>query len=287
MHRVEVKKTYPNDFDKIYPLLKKFNSPYTKDEWRNIFSYKWDGMEDYVGFHLEHDGNVVGFMGLIFSCRYQKNKKYKFCNITSLIVDEKYRVTTIFLIRKIKQLAETIFTGLGPIEQSYRLFNMIGFTAYESFYKIIPTINYLMGKKYIIEAYEELTEILSRVSNENKRIAADHSIHKCKTILFAVNGDYCMLIYNVTKQNHYGFLVNKIRIHYVNDIFFLNKNIYSIFSFFNKRFGLFCSIYIDSRLLHKKFLFSIVKKVNPPRICMNQYGNKIDVDELYSEAILL
>src|SRR3990167_7632558 len=286
MNGVEVKKTYSHDFEKIYPLLQKFDSPYTQEDWRRIFSYQWDGTENYVGFHLEHKGDVVGFMGLIFSCRYKHNQKYKCCNITSLIVKEAYRSATILLIRKIKQLEDTIFTGLGPIEESHRLFSMVGFIAYESYYKIIPTVNYLVSRKHKIEVYE-LPDVLDRVSAENKRIAIDHANLKCKNILFDFNGNYCMLIYKIKKQNHYGLLIKKIHIHYVSDILLFNQNIYPILGVFNERLGLLAAIYIDSRFVHKKLLFSITKQVNPPRICRNQYSNQIDIDELYSEAILL
>ncbi len=286
MHNVEIKKTYLHDFEKIYPLLQEFDSPYSKEHWKKIFSYQWDGAENYVGFHLEHENEVVGFMGLIFSCRYQHNQKYRFCNITSLIVKEKYRSATILLIRKLKQLENTIFTGLGPIKESYRLFTLIGFTAYENHYKIIPTINYLIGKKRKIATYE-LPVLLDRVDAEHKRIASDHADLNCKSILFDFDGSYCMLIYKITQQIHFGLAVKKIHVHYVSNVFLFNINLYSILNVFKQRLGFLAAIYIDRRFIQRTFLFSIAKKVIPPRICRNQFNKQIDIDELYSEAILL
>lgn len=287
MHNIEVKKTSSRDFEKIYPLLKEFTSPYTYEDWKRIFSYRWDGAEDYVGFHLEHNGSVVGFMGLIFSCRYKNNQKYKFCNITSFIVKEGYRGATILLLRKLKQFEDTILTGLGPIEESYRLFKMIGFSAYESHYKIIPTVNYLLGKTSKIAFYEPPV-LLDKLDTENRRIINDHVGFKCKSIVFDCGGNYCLLIYTITKQNHYMLPIKKVHIFYISDVTLFNKNIYAVLRIFNAKLGLLTAIYVDNRFVHNRGLFfSIIREVAPPRICINQHKNQIDIDGLYSEAILL
>lgn len=287
MYDVKIKKTYSADFEKIFPLLQEFQSPYTKEDWQRIFNYKWEGIEDYVGFHLEHEGQIVGFMGLIFSIRKKQNIQHKFCNITSLIVKEKYRASTILLIRKLQKIPDIIFTGLRPIEESYRLLTLLGFSAYETNYKIIPTANCWLSKSYRVNVYET-PDLLDKISNEERRIAIDHMELKCKSLLFDFDGKTCLLIYKITTQTYSKIPFKKIHILYISDVPFFNKMLISILRVFNLRLGFWSAIYIDKRFLQKSFsFFYFIKKIAPPRISNAVNKHQIDFDELYSEAVLL
>ena len=287
MNGVEVKKTHPGEFEKIYPLLKEFNSPYAREDWRRIFAYRWDGVEEYMGFHLEHNGHVVGFMGLIFSCRRRHNREYKFCNITSLIVKDGYRAATIMLVRKLKHLEDTICTGLSPISESYRLLKMVGFTAYESHFKIISTLNGFLrrGREVDVSVFPAL---LDRIDAENRRLVIDHVGLKCESILFDFNGNPCLLIYRVTRQKYCKVPLRKVRILYISDVERFNENLTTILRIFHGLFGFLSAMYVDSRFIHdQQLLFSIEREVVPPRICSGLSGGQMEIDELYSEAVLL
>src|SRR3990167_6293028 len=106
-HAISVRKTLAGDFEKIYPLLLEFNSPFMREDWQRIFHYRWDGAQDHIGYHIENGNEIIGFMGLIFSCRMKNGKRYTFCNITSLIVKPEYRSTTVLLLRKLACYQDT------------------------------------------------------------------------------------------------------------------------------------------------------------------------------------
>lgn len=288
MHNIKVNKTYSSDFEKVYPLLKEFNSPHTREIWNQIFSYHWDGAEDYVGYHLEHNNQVVGFMGLIFSCRYKNDIKYKFCNITSLIVQEHYRTHTLLLLRKLKLLEDTTCVVLSPIEESYRLFTMLGFIVHEKNYKIIPTANSIFSKRFKIGVYES-NDLLNRVNTENKRLVIDHNAYNCKSILFDLIGKQCLLIYKITTQKHYSLSINKLHILHISDVTLFNRYINSILRVFNTKLGYLSALYINSHFIDKKHsLLSITKTVSPPKVlCNNIKNHSISIDEIYSEVVLL
>lgn len=283
MQGVEIKKTYRDDFDKIYPLLQKFDSPYTQDDWKKIFTYQWQGAEDYLGFHLEHEGKIVGFMGLIFSCRNKNCQKYQFCNITSLIVLEDYRAATILLIRQLKRIKNIIFTGLNPIYESYRILTMLGFAPYENKYRIIPVINFLFSRGEDINVVDNY----SCLDQESRRLIQDHHQSKSKVIALQCHGKNCLIFYKMTLQNYYKIPLRKIRIHYISDIDFFNKKINSICRIFYSKFGFLSALYVDNRFLQRQLLFNFSKKISPPRICYNEFSQHIGIDELYSEAVLL
>lgn len=218
MLEIKVKKTYPEDFERAYPLLQDFDSPFTKQEWRNIFYYDWKGKEDCIGYHLEKDNQIVGFIGLIFSIRIIENKPHKFCNITSLIVKKNYRTATILLLRKLKDYPDTIFIGFGLTNEAYQLYTKLGFVELEDKYKIIPTINCILEKKVNISVFE-YPELLARLNGEDYRIATDHHNKKCKSMLFDFGKDYMLVIYSVLEQKHLRFSFSKILIHYISNKF--------------------------------------------------------------------
>ncbi len=59
-------------------------------------------------------------------------------------------------------------------------------------------------------------------------------------------------------------------------------------AFFKKNMGVCSALYVDQRyLLNKKIFFSVSRNISPPRIYLGNLGDKIEIDELYSEAILL
>lgn len=284
---ISVKKTMPSDFEKIYPLLAAFNSPYNREDWCRIFDYRWNGTQDHVGYHLEKEGQAVGFMGLIFSSRFKNNRCYTFCNITSLIVKPEHRAATLLLLRKLKTYADVIFTCLGPIQESYRLMSTIGFQLFENSYKIIPVVNGLFFKTKKVIVYDD-ENIINKLDDENRRIFFDHSNLKCKSILFEFNNKTVFLIYTVGIQKYYGITVKKIHLHYISNVKIFNDKIRSILALFKKRFCFFSAIYTDSRFTCKnKYMICFQKNINPPRMRSKDFINEIGIDALYSEVVLL
>ncbi len=288
MQNIEIKKSSLHDFEKIYPLLQEFNSPFSKQDWSHLFTYCWDGAEKFCGFHLENQEGVVGFMGLIFSCRYKDNQTYKFCNITSLIVKKEYRMFTPLFLKEVKKMNDIVLIALNPIHKAYLLWTKIGFIPIEKQYTIIPTINEKFYRKTRANV-RELPIDFDQLDVENKRIITDHKKYNCKCIMFGNNTDYCVLIYRITHQIHFAIPVKKIHILYISDTALFNENIIDFLNAFGTRFGLLSAVYVDSRFLDRKhFLLSITKKFTFPKIlCCNPFKDKIGVDILYSEAILL
>lgn len=285
MNDISIEKTMRSDFEKIYPLLVLFDSPFKKENWKKLFTYQWDGARDYVGYHLKNKDNVIGFMGLIFSERNINKKKYVFCNITSLIVKPEFRAYTILFIRKILSYKEIIFTGLGPIRDSFQLLTLAGFTPFEDNYKIFPVANGLFSKKENI-SQDESEKIFEKCDEENKRLLSDHLHLSCQFVLFEYLTEQCLLIYHTDKQKHYKINVNKIYIRYISNTTFFNRHVLFVLNFFMKKYGLFSAVYVDGGFFTKKLLLKIGKKINPPKIRNKVYEN-VKIDALYSEVMLL
>lgn len=283
---IAIIKTLPSHFERIYPLLLTFDSPFSKEDWKRLFYYDWEGKSDHVGYHLEKDDEVVGFMGLIFSARYIKNQQRQFCNITSLIVKPNYRAATILFIRKLLTYRDIIFTGLGPIDESFRLLKAIGFIPFETHYKIIPVLNGLLSKQKYFST-TAIREVLEKLDLENKRIFLDHEKLKCHAIFFEINNENTVCIYSIGTQKYYGITVKKIYLHYVSNHLFFNRYLKSILKEFRKKIGIISAVYADKRIFFDTgCILSFDRQIFPPKIC-NKYADSIFLDSLYSEAVLL
>ena len=281
-----VKKTFPRDFEKIYPLLLLFQSPFSMETWRRIFDYQWNGRHEHVGYHLEKNDEMVGFMGLIFSCRRQNGEQISYCNITSMIVIPEYRSAAILLIRKLADYPETIFTCLGPINASYRLMKAFGFQDLETHFQIIPVVNKWVGRDKKIKSYCGEAAI-EKANTEIQRILYDHHRLQCSSIFFENGQASTTVIYTITRQKHFGVPVTKILIHYISDIFFFNQNMQGILAAFFNLYGFCAALYIDRRFVTAKNIFSYEKKMNHPKMCSANNTNKKDTHAIYSELVLL
>ena len=66
----KIRKTSHEDFSRIVPLLEEFdNHSIQRQDWEGIFAYYWDKDEPIVGFHLEDQDTIGGFLGGTFSKR--------------------------------------------------------------------------------------------------------------------------------------------------------------------------------------------------------------------------
>ena len=63
----------------------------SKEDWKRIFTVYWKSPEDFCGQIIVKDGEVKGFLGLIFSSRTIDGEMQKFCNLNSWIVDDDCR----------------------------------------------------------------------------------------------------------------------------------------------------------------------------------------------------
>jgi len=57
-----------------------------KDRFRNLFTYPWMADKPNLGFVLEVDGRIAGFLGTIYGDREVNGRMERFCNLSSWCV---------------------------------------------------------------------------------------------------------------------------------------------------------------------------------------------------------
>ena len=65
---MDIQKVKKGDFDKVFEILKEFNDlSMSKSDWKPLLNYAWSNDEDYRGYVLLDNEQIVGFVGLIFA----------------------------------------------------------------------------------------------------------------------------------------------------------------------------------------------------------------------------
>jgi hypothetical protein len=280
-----VEKVNSNMFEDVYKLLNKFeNSRVNKSHWKNLFCHPWAPPEDYVGFKLQNDRTIVGFIGLIFGEREIRGEIHKFCNLTSLIVEEEYRRETLALFLEIREIEGYILTNLTPSKEVYSICKSLGFLDLEEKIKILPTLPSWKGIFSTGDRFVSVPEkIMTYLSKNDIQIFKDHMQAICKALLYVNGNDYCLIFYKTVRRK--GLPFNHI-------LFISNINLFMTSK--NKILIKLCVLekhifhLIDSRILGEDFKgFAWDYSLPRPRQFKSDKLRKEDIDNLYSEFVLL
>ena len=169
---MEVRRAGQTDFEKIYPLLKLFqNSFLGKRDWQSLFKLHFEASENYHGLWLEHEGEAVGYMGLIFSNRKIKGELYSFANISSLIVKEEHRGAGSLLLRRLIKLSQThILTNFSANSAAAELLKAVGFVELPSSSYIFPRTALVFWRKIKLSVIIDNSIMIPHLSDEEKNI---------------------------------------------------------------------------------------------------------------------
>jgi len=282
---IEVRRIERSMFQEVYPLLLDLNNPYlTETDWKRIFDYRWDREEDYCGYGLFDGREIVGFLGLIFSKRWIDNQMESFCNLTSWIVKEKYRDQSLALILPALKLKDHTLTDLSASDKVLRIMKRLGFRELESELKVLLPYPLARGPSDV-RLTQEQNEIESVLKGNDLKLFRDHeNLTSCSHLLLYGPNGYCYLIYstvkNVTKYsyNYIHYLSNPIRFREYHGV--IRSKIISITKI--------PFIVVDSRLVRNVHLpFSYTLSLTPPRLYRSAHLEPEQIDNLYSELVLL
>lgn len=273
---------FKKDNKKFFTYLKKQNY-ISYNLIKNNFSLNYD--KNYpIGYSLEHQKKIVGFLGTLFSKRIIKNKKYLFCNIHSWLVDVNHRIASHFLFKKI--LKNTLITVLTPRPGLTKIFKSMGFIQKTLKYRILFLLNFsfLILKKKNIKILTDEPLILQRISKNDLKVFKDHSNNiflKFIIINTKNNSDYAFVIAKKIKKKN---LFNVLNFIYVSNSQFLKKNWNQVQKQIFTKFNiLFCGQFFlkdEETALPNLFFFT---KNYKKEIFLRNIPNNFNFNSLYSE----
>lgn len=285
---VTIEKATINNFEEIYPFLKAFDNSHNKNGWRKIFDYSFSNNEGYCGYILRDNREIVGFLGYIFSKRIINNREEKFCNITSWIVKKKYRNNSLSLLYPILKLKDYTITNISSgRKELYQISKKLGFKDLDSYliilYPLFKISSLLKKKSKVITIKNNIGTFLAKDQSLYK-LFKEHINYKCCHLLVETKeGKICYIVFTKVKRKKISFAY----IHYISDIDIFIKNVDKLKISIIKNYKIFFII-IEKRFLKgNNVSFSFTNKLCCYKVFKSNCLDKYDIDNLYSELILL
>ena len=91
---------------------------------------------------MTHFGEIVGFLGTMFSDRNEKESKNIYCNLHTWIVNKSYRLNSYLLLLPLME-ERYVVTTFTPIETLIGLYQKFGFQKLEMIYRVFFSFNLL------------------------------------------------------------------------------------------------------------------------------------------------
>ena len=284
----KIEKAYKKDFERVYPCLERFEDlglGNSKEEWRRIFDKYWETPEDFCGYMLLKDGQVKGYLGLIFSYRIYNNQLEKFCNFTTWIVDKDCRQQSLLLLLESLKLKDYIFTNFSASPTVAEIMKRLKFTEFEIHEQVaFPVPNFRL-KKHDYGCEFDLAKIRSYLNENERVIFDDHAQFDCEHLLLKSDKNYFYLILKKTKRKNMPF----IQVQYVSEFERFAKcleNSVTKICVHLKVLGIMVDErYLNGYRLSKSFQYSPQQKMYF-RSDSNAV-NKNQIDMIYSELVIL
>lgn len=306
MNMATIRKAFPSDFPKVFPLLCEFNnSRITKEMWEDLFRHEWERAQDYTGYILEDDDLVVGYVGMLFSKRRVSGKEYTFCNLTSWIVKKEFRKRSIDLVMPLLDSDDFVFTDFSATPDASRFFQSFGYQQLAKKYHVVtknllPVLFYKKSRLVL-----NIDSIKSRLNDSSLRIVNDHLAYGCKIVLIDKNGEQSLVVlkkrlfkplllhantfYKFSDKVFYKLFGQSLvsgQVPFLEVIYAENKALLNSFpehaSALCRAFGVKGIVIPDNFIQLKSTAFDY----DQPRLYKGSLGLQ-DIDSLYSEIILL
>jgi hypothetical protein len=248
-----------------------------------LFTTNWDSPENHCGYLLEHDGEVKGFLGLLFSERTVHGGLEKFCNMTSWIVKQEARGHSLKLLLEALKLKDYTFTNFTPSHDVATILQKLGFTELQGSEQILLPVP---GFSYARTSYRcvfDIEEIGRRLNDVDRKIFTDHQGFNCRHVLVSEGDRYCYLIFKNRVYKRLPFA----RVHYLSNRELFASSIDSIRTNLCWRLKV-AGLMVNSRYVDGQgFSYSRPYPQQCPTFFKSGSLRASDIDTLYSEMILL
>jgi len=280
-----IKKVYADDCEDCLPLLKQLDQTQTRvKDWRELFKTHWPRQEKQFGFALMNDERPVGFLGTVFSDRSINQTQERFCNITSLIVEGKYRSATLMLVNHYARLKSCTLTCFTPSREVSAILKKFGFKELSKKFICIlpiPFISLFIRKQFKI--YFNPEEIEPKLSRQDRQFFEHHKKFHVHHILIQSDDEYCYLIATRVKKKGLNFEL----IHYLS-----NPDLFAQTAGFLAwkicwRFKSVGILAYDSYLNNRSIFPSIKITLPRPTFYKSNSLKRDQIDSLYSEYFVL
>ena len=227
-------------------------------------------------------GRAVGFIGLLFSRRFIGQREEKFCNLTSWIVEEKWRtksLSLLFPIFSLKGYTITVFTASDITRSVLKGF---GYRCAVSKRGLIPAfpVGPSVGGRFSLSFGEDAKD---RLDERDLKIYSDHLKFKSLNVVIESGNSPCYIVLKRSVRKALPFA----QVHYVGNPDIFSKYIASAAAGICSRFKVL-GLIVDERCLKGRGLpRSIPLRPTGPILYKSDSLREHNIDTLYSEMFVL
>ncbi|MGM0651037.1 MAG: hypothetical protein ACQES1_11110 [Bacteroidota bacterium] len=300
-----VTKAYPEDWEKVQPLLEEYANSSNAD-YQLLFDNYWQTPENHIGYILEESNKVVGFLACVFSQR----ENNKFCGLSTWVVNPAYRSLSLFLILEVIKLKNHTITSFTSIPDAIKILTKLGFKTLDTAFVYCPyRLNLSLPTTKIKVVYDHQS-IREKLTDQDRRLFEDHEQFNATHLLFCDNNAYCYFIFKekeVLRKTLFDtkmiYLINRLsllfsrqgfiekhvkvaRLHYISNNQFFKKHRKQINSVICKHFGLH-GLLIEQRFMTKAdnlFCYKTMPKIS---LYKSKHLSPEEIDSLYTEMFIL
>jgi acetoacetyl-CoA synthetase len=252
----------------------------TKDQYRSLFTYPWMSSKPGMGYLLEQEGEVVGFLGAIYSERAIQGRTELFCNLTNWCVLPTFRNESLRLLFAVHARSRQTIVNLSPSEDVQKMLDVLRYRRLDTFklfsFPLLQCWTLAGGAKLVWRD----SEIESYLDQAERKLVGDHRGTGCRFTVIVQDGEACLLVSKKRCKRRLAFT----EILHVSSPLLLRKN------FERVKLGLLLRdrslwLAIDERLLHARL--SLMLPYRRVSFIKSSCTEPQDVDNLYSELAIL
>jgi hypothetical protein len=279
-----------DDVEAIGKLLAKGFPPVPLSFWRMKLSYPWLSAAEKpdLGSVVVAAGEIVGFLGAMYSSRLINGQTENFCNLFSWYIEPGYRRFAVPHLLSLVRRTGYTFTNVTPADHVIPIFKQVGFKlAEEQRFIFTPSFGTFFPAKPKVRVlqHNEVTE--SVLDPENWRIYQDHFGLSVQRIIVSSGSDVCLII---TKRMHWGQLrFPRTELYYVSNREFFARHFNQVLLLLLRR-DKTVALHVDPRQMEapaRKAKTIAATAVYPSAMLVHSKSVPIAaVDRLYTELVI-
>ncbi len=166
------------------------------ERYRRYFEYPWMKDRENLGFLIEDQGKIGGFVGAIYSERVLNGTKRTFCNINCWSVDEPYRSQSLHLMRALLSRKDMAYTCFSPSERVVELLQFFKFETWTNEKLILPLGAGVARapRAFGVRVRRPSDEFEHALTETERHIYADHRSYRCGHFLIERGSARCYLV---------------------------------------------------------------------------------------------
>lgn len=191
-----VRPARPSEVSEICTFLVTHMDPsVSRERFYNLFTYPWMADKPNLGFVLEDEGRLVGFLSTIYADREIGGAPVRFCNLSSWFVLPEYRNHSLALLAAAHRQADLVFTNLTSRPAVRKISLALRYQLLDT-YKLFafPFAQFwTLGRMPRVLFQRDAIEPL--LPPAQQKLLRDHAATPCGHLLIRRRGQSCYIIW--------------------------------------------------------------------------------------------